>query len=139
VWSVVSVKVGRLVAAQLVGPNEQRVTLTPGPAATMRVRVTAAGKSLPLARAWFEDVLPDSPMECAPESSWGRWGMVDLAGATTALLEVPPGARRCVFIEAQVGTVADEGHGTVRALEVVSVRAPVSPGQSTHALHLPGR
>lgn len=124
VWSVVSVKVGRLVAAQMVAPNEQRVVLTPGPPATLRVRVTAFGKPVPLSQAWFEDVLPDSPMECVAFQSWGRWGLVDLDGATTAVLEVPPGARRCVFLQTESG-------------DVVATRAPTSAGTSARAVWLP--
>ena len=124
VWSVVSVKVGRLVAAQMVAPNEQRVVLTPGPPATLRVRVTAFGKAVPLSQAWFEDVSPESPMECVAFQSWGRWGQVDLDGATTAVLEVPPGARRCVFLRTETG-------------DVVATRAPMSAGPSAREVRLP--
>ncbi|MDP3499866.1 MAG: hypothetical protein Q8S33_06015 [Myxococcales bacterium] len=125
VWSVVSVKVGRLVAAQLVRPTESRVVLTPGPPATMRIRVKALSTPVPLSRAWFEDVSPDSEMvECLWYRSWGRWGEVDLGGATTAVLEVPPGARRCVFFETTSG-------------DVVAVRAPTSAGTITKDLQIP--
>lgn len=124
VWSVVSVKVGRLVAAQLVRPTESRVVLTPGPPATMRIRVKALATPVPLSRAWFEDVTPDSTMECASRQSWGRWGEVALGGATTAVLEVPPGARRCVFLQTDTG-------------DVVAVRAPTSAGIITKDLQIP--
>jgi hypothetical protein len=125
VWSIVSVKVGRLVAAQLVSPKEQRVVLTPGPPATVRVRVTTAlGTPVPIVGAWFEDPHSDGPVKCAPESSWGRWGEVDLDGSTTAVLEVPPGPRRCVFLRTQRG-------------DVVGMRAPTSAGKSARELRLP--
>ena len=108
----------------MVAPNEQRVVLTPGPPATLRVRVTAFGKAVPLSQAWFEDVSPESPMECVAFQSWGRWGQVDLDGATTAVLEVPPGARRCVFLRTETG-------------DVVATRAPMSAGPSAREVRLP--
>lgn len=125
VWSVVSVKVGRLVAARLVRPDESRVVLTVGPPATMRVRVKGLSTSVSLSRAWFEDLLPHMPVECVSHASWGRWGTVDLGGATVAVLEVPPGERRCVFLETSTG-------------EVVAVRAPTRAGATTTELKLTG-
>ena len=124
VWSVVSVRVGQLVAAKLVGPDEKQVVLTPGRPAKLKVRVIESGRPARLSRTWFEDVLPDFELECDPLESSSRWGGADLDGGTTAVLEVPPGARRCVFVQTQSG-------------EVVGVRAPKSPGTSTTELRLP--
>lgn len=123
VWSVVSVKVGKLVAAQLVAPNAQQVVLTPGPPAILRLQVKAMKTPLPLARAWFEDLLPDEQRKCAAHESWGRWGAVDLNGATVATLEVPPGNRRCVFVQTTSG-------------EVAATAAPAGPGTSVRTLQL---
>ncbi|MBM4780107.1 MAG: hypothetical protein GQE15_20580 [Archangiaceae bacterium] len=123
VWSVVAVKVGKLVAAQLVAPSQQRVVLSPAPPATLRVQVKAMKTPLPLVRAWFEELLPDAENRCAPHESWGRWSSVSLDGSTTATLEVPPGSRRCVFVQTASG-------------DVVGTAAPTASGTSVRTLQL---
>lgn len=123
VWSVVSVKVGRLVAAQLVAPSQQRVVLSPAPPAMLRLQVKAMKTPMPLARAWFEDLLPGAESRCAPHESWGRWGELALDGSTIATLEVPPGNRRCVFVQTATG-------------DVVGTAAPTASGTSVRTLQL---
>ncbi len=123
VWSVVSVKVGKLVAAKLVAPNARQVVLTPAPPARLRLQVKAMKTPLPLARAWFEDLLPDEQGKCAARQSWGRWGELTLDGSTVATLEVPPGSRRCVFVQTASG-------------EVAGTPAPTTPGTTVKTLQL---
>lgn len=97
--------------------------MTPAPPATLRLQVKAMKTPLPLARAWFEDLLPDEQGKCASHQSWGRWGALALDGATVATLEVPPGTRRCVFVQTTSG-------------EVIATAAPTGPGTSVRTLQL---
>lgn len=122
VWSVAYVRRGKLAAARLVSPTDTRVVLTPGPVAQLRLRVMAEGKPLSISSVWFSDALPDDEFDCGPMEAWGFWGHRDFGDVTIAVVEVPPGPRRSVFV--RTGT------------DVTSMKAPKSAGTFTRDLTL---